>query len=220
MKATDPTPAFPLAPVDAIVLGASAGGVEALLAILSALPASFVLPMVAVLHIPRNRPSLLVKVLGARARIAVREAEDKDVLLPGMVIGPPDYHVLLDIDNGCRHAAGAQDVLLSLSNDELVCYCRPSIDVLFQSAAEVLGPRVAGVILTGANADGALGLRAIREYGGLCAAQAPEEAAARAMPDAAIARARPQLVAPLAGITQWILALGAHRAGGGVANAR
>jgi len=86
--------------------------------------------------------------------------------------------------------------------------------VLFQSAAEVLGPRVAGVVLTGANADGALGLRAIKASGGLCAVQSPDDAPARAMPEAAIARAQPQLVAPLNGITQWIIALGAHRAGG------
>jgi len=205
------TPA-PLAAVDAIVLGASAGGVEALLALLGALPSSFVLPIVAVVHIPRDTPSLLVEVLGARAHIPVREAEDKDVLLPGLVIAPPDYHVLLDVDCGRRHRAQAQDVHLALSNDALVSYCRPSIDVLFQSAAEVLGSRVAGIVLTGANADGALGLRAIKASGGLCAVQSPDEAPARAMPEAAIASAQPQLVAPLNDITQWIIALGAHRA--------
>ena len=208
-----PSTPMPLAPVDAIVLGASAGGVDALLAIFSALPSSFVLPMVAVMHIPRNKPSLLVEVLGARAHIAVREACDKDVLLPGLVIAPPDYHVLLDVDSGCRHLAGAQDVHLALSNDELVSYCRPSIDVLFQSAAEVFGPRVAGVVLTGANDDGALGLQAIKANGGLCAVQSPDEASARRMPEAAIASAQPQFVAPLNGIIQWIIALDAHRAG-------
>ncbi len=209
-----PSTRAPLAPVDAIVLGASAGGVEALLAVLGALPSSFVLPIVAVLHIPSDKPSLLVEVLGARARIAVREAEDKEVLLPGLVLAPPDYHVLLDVEGDHRHVAGAQDVRLALSNDAPVNYCRPSIDVLFQSAAEVLGPRVAGVVLTGANADGALGLRAIKAYGGLCAAQSPDEAPARAMPEAAIASAQPQLVAPLNDITQWIISLGAHLAGG------
>jgi len=208
-----PPPPPPLASVDAIVLGASAGGVQALLALLAALPASFALPMVAVVHIPRDQPSLLVDVFGARAHIAVREAEDKDVLLPGLVIAPPDYHVLLDVDSGRRHLAGAQDVHLALSNDALVSFCRPSIDVLFQSAAEVLGPRVAGIVLTGANADGALGLRAIKASGGLCAVQSPDEAPARVMPDAAIASAQPQLVAPLQDITQWIIALGTHRAG-------
>ena len=204
---------MPLAPVDAIVLGASAGGVEALLAILAELPSSFVLPIVAVVHLPRNQPSLLVEVLGARARIAVREAEDKELLLPGLTIAPPDYHVLLDFDRGVRHVAGAPDVRLALSNDALVSYCRPAIDVLFQSAAEVLGPRVAGVVLTGANEDGALGLRAIKAAGGLCAVQSPGEAPARAMPEAAIARARPQLVAPLETIVRWLIALGAQRAG-------
>jgi len=203
-----------LAPVDAIVLGASAGGVDALLAILSALPSSFMLPLVAVVHIPSDKPSLLVEVLGARAHIAVREACDKDVLLPGLVIAPPDYHVLLDVDSGGLHLAGAQDVHLALSNDELVSYCRPSIDVLFQSAAEVFGPRVAGVVLTGANDDGALGLQAIKANGGLCAVQSPDEASAHRMPEAAIASAQPQLVAPLNGIIQWIIALDAHRAGG------
>ena len=202
----------PVAPVDAIVLGASAGAVEALLAILAVLPASFVLPIVAVIHLPHDRPSLLVEVLGARARIAVREAEDKELLLPGLTIAPPDYHVLLDVDCGGRHVAGARDVRLALSNDALVSYCRPSIDVLFQSAAEVLAPRVAGVILTGANADGALGLQAIKAAGGLCAVQSPDEAPARTMPEAAITSAQPQFVAPLNDIIQWILALDAHRA--------
>jgi len=209
-----PSPPAPLAPVDAIVLGASAGGVEALLALLAALPSSFVLPIVAVVHIPRDRPSLLVEVLGARARIGVREAEDKELLLPGLTIAPPDYHVLLDVDRGRRHLAGAQDVRLALSKDGLVSYCRPSIDVLFQSAAEVLGPRVAGVVLTGANADGALGLRAIKASGGQCAVQSPDEAPARTMPETAIASAQPQLVASIDRIAQWIVALGAHRAGG------
>jgi len=206
------SPPAPLAPVDAIVLGASAGGVEALLAILAALPASFALPIVAVVHIPRDQPSLLVEVLGARARLAVREAEDKELLLPGLTIAPPDYHVLLDFDRGVRHLAGAQDVRLALSNDALISYCRPAIDVLFQSAAEVLGPRVAGIILTGANADGALGLRAIKAEGGLCAVQSPAEAPSRVMPEAAITSAQPQLVAPLHRITQWMIALDAHRA--------
>ncbi len=203
-----------LAPVDAIVLGASAGGVEALLALVAALPASLVLPIVAVMHLPRDRPSVLVEVLGACARIAVREAEDKDMLLPGLVIAPPDYHVLLDVDSGRRHLARARDVHLALSNDALVCYCRPSIDVLFQSAAEVLGPRVAGVILTGANADGAFGLQTIKAFGGLCAVQSPNEAAVRTMPEAAIARAQPQLVAPLKGIIEWIIALDAYQTSG------
>jgi len=205
------TPAPP-GPVDAIVLGASAGGVDALLAILSALPASFILPMAAVVHIPRDKPSLLVEVLGASAHIAVREACDKDRLLPGLVIAPPDYHVLLDVDSGGLHLAGAQDVHLALSNDALVNYSRPSIDVLFQSAAEVFGSRVAGIVLTGANDDGALGLLAIKEYGGVCAVQSPDEAAARRMPEAAIASAQPQFVAPLNGIIEWIIALDAHRA--------
>lgn len=209
-----PSTPMPLASVDALVLGASAGGVDALLAILSALPSSFMLPMVAVMHLPRDKPSLLVEVLGARAHIAVREACDKDRLLPGLVIAPPDYHVLLDVDSGCRHLAGAQDVHLALSNDELVSYCRPSIDVLFQSAAEVLGPRVAGVILTGANDDGAHGLQAIKANGGLCAVQLPDEASARRMPEAALASAQPQFVAPLNGIIQWIIALDAYRASG------
>jgi len=84
--------------------------------------------------------------------------------------------------------------------------------VLFQSAAEVFGPRVAGVVLTGANDDGALGLQAIKAYGGLCAVQSPDEAPAREMPDAAIASAKPQLVAPLNDLIQWIVALDAHRA--------
>jgi len=208
-----PSTPMPLAFVDAIVLGASAGGVDALLAILSALPSSFMLPMVAVVHIPRDQPSLLVEVLGARAHIAVREACDKDVLQQGLVIAPPDYHVLLDVDSGGLHLAGAQDVHLALSNDEPVSYCRPSIDVLFQSAADVFGRRVAGLVLTGANDDGALGLQAIKANGGLCAVQSPDDASARRMPEAAIASAQPQLVAPLSGIIQWIIALDAYRAG-------
>jgi len=171
-------------PVDAIVIGGSSGALEALSVVLPALPAAARVSVAIVVHLPPTRPSHLVEVLGARTRLAVREADDKEPMEPGVIyVAPPNYHLLIE-----------RGGTLALSADELLHFSRPSIDVLFESAADAYRARLAGVILSGANADGASGLAAIGRAGGLTIVQAPEEALARPMPEAAIARARPHRV--------------------------
>ncbi|HVZ72430.1 MAG TPA: chemotaxis protein CheB [Polyangia bacterium] len=185
--------------IDAIVIGGSAGALDVLGVVLPALPAPCAVAVVIVIHLPASKPSQLPAVLGARTALPVREIEDKVPVAPGVVwVAPPGYHVLVERDH-----------TFALSVDELVHFSRPSIDVLFESAAEAYGARLAGVLLTGANADGARGLLAIENAGGLCFVQAPATAVARAMPEAALARvggARslpvPELAAALAGVAQ------------------
>lgn len=162
---------------EAVVVGASAGAVDALSAVLPALPAGYPLPVLVVVHIPPDRPSLLADLFRARCRLEVREAEDKEPIVPGTIyFAPPDYHLLVE-----------RDGRLSLSSDEPVSYSRPSVDVLFESAADAYGPGLVGVVLTGANDDGARGLRAILAAGGAGLVQDPEQAHAREMPRSALA---------------------------------
>lgn len=164
--------------IEAVAIGASAGGVDALGALLPFLPAGLRAAVFVVVHQPRTRPSLLAGVLAGKCVLPLREAEDKEPALPGIVyIAPPDYHMLLD--------EGPQ---LALSADELVNFSRPSIDVLFESAAELYARRLLGIVLTGANADGAAGLAAVHRAGGLAAVQDPQTAEAPLMPASALQR--------------------------------
>src|SRR5690606_29085991 len=120
-----------------VVMGASAGALDALTTLLAQMPRDFSLPIVVVVHLPAHRESVLASLLGARSLMSVREVEDKEPMKPGTVyIAPPDYHVLLE-----------QDGTLSLSSEEEVLYSRPSINVLFESAAEAFGAGVIGVVL-------------------------------------------------------------------------
>jgi len=158
----------------------SAGAIEVVSLVLGALAADFATPIVVVIHLPRSRPSALAGALHGKCRLALREPLDKEPLAPATVyLAPPDYHLLID-PGPC----------FALSVDEPVNFSRPSVDVLFQSAADVLGSCCAGVLVSGANPDGAQGLRAIQEAGGLVAIQDPNEAAQGAMPKAAVALAR------------------------------
>jgi two-component system, chemotaxis family, protein-glutamate methylesterase/glutaminase len=176
--------------VDAIVMGASAGGVEALMALLPPLSASFDLPIFIVLHLPRDRPSILANIFARKCRMRVCEAQDKELVRPGTVyFAPPDYHLLID--------AGPQ---LSLSADELVHHSRPSIDVLFESAVDVYGARLLGIVLTGANEDGAEGLAAIHDAGGMTIIQQPESAQVKQMVISALNRNPTSQVLDLPGI--------------------
>ena len=165
--------------LSAVAIGASAGGVEALGVLLPALPAGFGRAVLVVMHLPADRPSRLAELFARRCALPVREALDKEQLESGTVyVAPPGYH--LQVEPGGW---------LSLSVDEPVHHARPSIDVLFESAAHAFGARLLGVVLTGANADGAAGLRAIRRAGGAAWVQAPETAQHPAMPRAALALA-------------------------------
>jgi len=165
------------AKAEAIVIGASAGALEALSAILPLLPADYGLPVMIVVHIPPDKKSVIAELFQAKCKIEVREAEDKEPIRGGTVyFAPPDYHLLVEADK-----------TLSLSADEPVFYSRPSLDVLFESAADAYGPNLIAIVLTGANEDGAMGLKAVFEADGIAIVQRPEEAYAQGMPAAAMA---------------------------------
>jgi two-component system chemotaxis response regulator CheB len=185
-------------PVSAVVIGASAGAVQALLAVLPALPASFSLPVLVVVHVPPDRDNVLVPLLQAKCRLTVKEAEDKEPIVGGMIyFAPSDYHLLVERDRS-----------VALSTDEPVNYSRPSIDVLFQSAADAYGAQMAGVILTGANHDGAAGLKAVTDAGGVAIVQDSGEAYATAMPDAARDASPSALIMNLDAIASYLSSLG------------
>lgn len=173
--------------IRAIFIGASAGGVEAVGALLGALPKPFAPAVIVVLHIPPNRPSLLADLFAARCQLPVHEALDKEHVESGTVyVAPPGYHLLVE-----------REGTLALSQDAPVAFSRPSIDVLFDSAAAAYGPHALAIVLTGANDDGAEGVAAIREAGGRAWVQDPREAVASAMPQAVLDRAGADLVLPL-----------------------
>lgn len=162
--------------IDAIVVGGSAGGLDAVGTILGALPPGFSIPILVVLHVAPSQPSYLAELLGDRGPLSVCEAQDKQPIVPSTVyIAPPDYHLLVE-----------KQLCLALSVDELVLFSRPSIDVLFESAADAYGAGVVGVLLTGANSDGTRGLRRIRAAGGFAIVQDPATAESPEMPAAAV----------------------------------
>jgi two-component system chemotaxis response regulator CheB len=161
-----------------IVVGASAGGLSAIERLLGALPRGFPVPIVVVQHRSRESSDAYAEVIGSRTSLPVREIEDGDPLRgPGVYLAPPDYHVLIEPG----HTA--------LSIDDPVSYSRPSIDVLFESAADAYGSRVCAVLLTGANADGAKGLVRVKQAGGFAIVQDPATAESPEMPTAGIAAA-------------------------------
>ncbi|WP_395396131.1 chemotaxis protein CheB (plasmid) [Novosphingobium sp. BL-8A] len=187
-------------PVEAVVIGASAGAVQALLEILPALPETYPLPILIVVHIPPDRASALPDLFAARCRLPVKEAEDKEIALPGVVyFAPADYHLLVE-------SGGS----LALSVDDPVNYSRPAIDVLFESAADAFGAALAGIVLTGANHDGAAGLKAIAEAGGLAIVEDPASAASAALPAAALAACPTAMVLDLPGILDIMQRLTSH----------
>jgi two-component system, chemotaxis family, protein-glutamate methylesterase/glutaminase len=183
--------------VDAIVIGASAGGIEALTVVLPALPAGLQAPVFIVLHLPRDKPSMLAEIFARKCALPVREAEDKDEVVPGTVyFAPNNYHLLVD--------KGPQ---LSLSVDDPVHHSRPSIDVLFESAVEIYGERLLGIILSGANDDGASGLAAIHDAGGLTIVQSPQTARAPNMALSALKLRPADWVLPLDEIAKLLRTL-------------
>jgi two-component system chemotaxis response regulator CheB len=164
---------------DAVLIGASAGGVEAVGGLLGALPRAFGATVIVVIHVPPTNDNLLVRVLAPRCALPVCEASDKEPAESGKVyVAPPGYHLLVEPER-----------TFALSLDEPVNFSRPSLDVLFESAAHAYRDRLLGIVLTGANADGAEGLRVVRELGGAAWVQDPATAHASAMPSAAIERA-------------------------------
>src|SRR5208337_4069449 len=160
----------------AVVIGVSAGGLEVLTMLLPLIPAGFPLPVIVVQHLHPLQDRSFLEILGRSCALVVREAEEKEKALPGVVyFAPPNYHLLIE-----------SDATFYLSIDEKVNYSRPSIDVLFETAAEVFGPGLIGIILTGAGKDGAVGLRRTKEKGGTTIVQDPATAQFPIMPRAAM----------------------------------
>jgi len=160
----------------AVVIGGSAGGIKALAAILSALPKDFALPVLAVQHLHSSDDGTFASHVASLTRLLVVEPCDKARIEPGrLYTAPANYHMLVE-----------RDFSISLSVEERVNWSRPSIDVLFESAALAWGEAVVAVILSGANPDGAKGIRVVKKAGGLTIAQDPADAESRVMPQAAI----------------------------------
>jgi two-component system chemotaxis response regulator CheB len=188
--------------IDAIAIGTSAGGVDALSALLPALPKDLRASVFVVVHLPRDRPSRLASIFQGKCLLPVLEAQDKEPVAPGTVyIAPPDYHLLLD-----------DGPVLALSTDEPVNYSRPAIDVLFESAADLYRGRLLGMVLTGGNQDGAAGLQAVQRRGGTTVVQDPQSAQVPLMPASALQRVKADHVLPLAGIAELLRTLGGRGA--------
>ncbi|CAK0752754.1 putative protein-glutamate methylesterase/protein-glutamine glutaminase [Gammaproteobacteria bacterium] len=191
---------FRLSQPQAVVMGCSAGGVDALRIILAGLPMDFPLPVVIVSHIAASLKSLLPEILTVICKLPVQEAIERCPVAPGLVyVAPPSYHLLLEPDR-----------TFALSVDDKVCNVRPAIDLLFYSAADLYGNGLIGVILTGANDDGSRGIAAIKKVGGLTIAQTPETAVARKMPEAAIATGCVDVVLPLEAIADFLVSAVHH----------
>jgi two-component system chemotaxis response regulator CheB len=164
----------------AIVMGGSAGAMSALAELLPTFPAAYPLPIIVVQHVHPSQDDSYIAHWAEKCALTVKGAEDKEPIRAGYIyFAPPNYHLLIE-----------DDETFSLSVDEKVNYARPSIDVLFESAAYVYAPWLIGVILTGANNDGARGLRLIRERGGLTMVQDPKTAESVYMPKAALEATR------------------------------
>lgn len=184
--------AHPTPSPEAVVIGGSAGGIEALNVLLPMLPAAFRPALIVVLHLRPDTPSLLPQLFSLRCALPVCEAEDKMPVRHGhLYLAPPDYHLLVEREShhGSHHGSErAEGVRLALSVDPPERFSRPSIDVLFESAAHAWREALLGILLSGANDDGARGLEAIRQCGGRTWVQAPDTASAETMPAEAIAR--------------------------------
>lgn len=160
----------------AVVIGTSAGGMEALKTIFSSIKKEFKLPIIIVQHVSPNSPNYLAEYLKKFTKLNIKEADEKEKVLGGNVyIAPSNYHMLIELDES-----------LSFTVEPRVSYARPSIDVLLESAAYCYREKLIGIILTGGNSDGATGLKLIKEKGGFTIVQNPKEAEADSMPKAAI----------------------------------
>lgn len=172
---------------EAVVIGGSAGGVDALVALLPAIPAGFGLPVVCILHMPGDRESRLAELFDERLPVPVREAADKAAIDPGTVyFAGPGYHLSVE-----------QDRTFSISCEPPVHFARPAIDVLMESSADAYGAGLVGILLTGANHDGASGMARIRARGGFTVVQDPLDAQVPTMPVSAIRTSQPNLILPL-----------------------
>jgi two-component system chemotaxis response regulator CheB len=180
-----------------IAIGASWGGLHALSRLLEGIPAGLDQPIVVAQHrSPSSADGGLTALLQSHTSRVVREAADKMPIERGCVyLAPPDYHLLVESSS------------LALSTDAAVQFARPSIDVLFESAADAYGDGTIGVVLTGANDDGAAGLARIKDRGGVAIVQDPDRSERRRMPDAAIAATVADAVLPIEEIGPFLAGL-------------
>jgi two-component system chemotaxis response regulator CheB len=192
------------AATDAVLVAASAGGLSALTAVLSELPANFPAGVAIVQHIEPHHRSMLAEILGRSCALPVTQATDGQRFEPGVVhVAPPDHHLLVDADGS-----------LSLTRTELVHFVRPSADLLFESGAASFGRRAIGVVLTGTGSDGSLGVEAIKRRGGTVIAQDEETSDFFGMPGAAIEAGAVDFVLPLGQISDALTSLVAESRGG------
>jgi two-component system, chemotaxis family, protein-glutamate methylesterase/glutaminase len=181
---------------DVVAIGASAGGLHALGATLAPLDPSFPSSILVVQHLDPHHRSLMGDLLARQTKLRVKQAEHGELIMPGVVyIAPPDEHLLVGPGK------------VQLAHSQLVHYSRPSIDLLFESVAGTYGSRSVGIVLSGSNRDGAAGIRAIREAGGVTLVQQPDTAEFKTMPQAAIATGCVDLVADLASMASLITEL-------------
>lgn len=186
---------------EAIVLGASAGGFKVIKQLTAALPEDFSLPIMVVQHVSDASDGSWAGMLDRESRLRVKEADEKEMIVPGTIyLAPANYHLLVEPDR-----------TLTLTVDERVNYARPSIDVLFETAAEAYRERLIGLVYTGANRDGAAGLAHIRANGGLAVAQDPTTAESPTMPSTAIRAAKPQHVLSPEKIIELLLDIHQHQ---------
>jgi len=180
---------------EAIVIGVSSGGLNAMKIMFSILPHEFSIPIVIVQHIGARSENIWVQLLNDKCKLEIKEADEKEKIEKGKIyIAPPNYHLLIE-----------QDRTFTLTVDERVNYARPSIDVLFETAAEAYQNRLVGIVLTGSNNDGSKGLKRIKEYGGLTIVQQPDTAESSFMPASAIATVQPDYILPLEAIINLLI---------------
>ena len=184
--------------IKAIVNGGSAGSFQVVNAIVEALPADYPLPVVFCLHRLRNIREGFVEALQFKAKMPIKEPYDKEKIKPGnLYLAPANYHLSVELGN-----------TFAISNEDLVNFSRPSIDITFISMAYTYKSKCLGIILSGANKDGALGIKKVQRYGGITVVQDPKEATITTMPDSAIDLIKPDYILKTTEIIDFLLKIG------------
>jgi len=182
-------------PYEAIVIGVSSGGLNAMKILFSLLPADFSMPIIVVQHVGARSENVWIQLLNNHCKVEIKEADEKEKIEKGKIyVAPPNYHLLIE-----------KNKTFSLTVDERVNYARPSIDVLFETASEAYQKHLIGVVLTGANNDGSNGIKCIKERGGLTIVQQPDTAESSYMPASAIATSQPDYILPLEEIIKLLI---------------
>lgn len=197
MSQNDATQPESASEFEVVTIAASAGGLQALIRILSELPEHFPVPVLIVQHLDPRHETVLAEILSRRTALTVKLAEDGEVVRAGIAyIAPPDHHLLIEADG-----------LIALTVSELVHFVRPSADLLFESAAGSYGPKAIACVLTGTGSDGAMGVSAIKARGGTVVVQDPAGAEFKGMPEAAVATGAVDFVLRLDEIAQVVISL-------------